>query len=65
MQQDTHSGEAPATKRKIRMGMIGGGQGGFIGAVHRIAAAIDQQIELVWCLLFRPPTLNRLGKELF
>jgi len=29
------------------MGMIGGGQGAFIGAVHRIAAAIDQQIELV------------------
>lgn len=32
---------------KVRMGMIGGGQGAFIGAVHRIAAAIDQQIELV------------------
>ncbi len=29
------------------MGMVGGGQGAFIGAVHRIAAAIDQQIELV------------------
>lgn len=27
--------------------MIGGGRGAFIGAVHRIAAAIDQQIELV------------------
>ena len=25
-------------KRKIRMGMVGGGQGSFIGAVHRIAA---------------------------
>ena len=34
-------------KRKIRMGMVGGGQGAFIGGVHRIAAAIDQQIELV------------------
>src|SRR5690242_21932729 len=34
-------------KRKLRMGMVGGGQGSFIGAVHRIAAAIDQQIELV------------------
>ena len=29
------------------MGMVGGGQGAFIGAVHRIAAAIDQQIDLV------------------
>lgn len=33
--------------RKIRMGMVGGGRGAFIGAVHRIAAAMDQQIELV------------------
>lgn len=29
------------------MGMIGGGQGAFIGAVHRMAAALDGQIELV------------------
>lgn len=34
-------------KRKLRMGMIGGGQGAFIGGVHRMAAALDQQIELV------------------
>ena len=33
--------------RKIRMGMVGGGQGAFIGGVHRMAAAIDGQIELV------------------
>ncbi|MEZ5384815.1 MAG: Gfo/Idh/MocA family oxidoreductase [Prosthecobacter sp.] len=33
--------------RKIRYGMIGGGRGAFIGGVHRIAAAIDQQTELV------------------
>lgn len=33
--------------RKLRMGMIGGGQGAFIGGVHRIAAALDGQIELV------------------
>ena len=29
------------------MGMVGGGEGAFIGAVHRIAAAIDGEIELV------------------
>jgi predicted dehydrogenase len=34
-------------KRKIRMGMVGGGPGSFIGAVHRIAANLDGQIELV------------------
>jgi len=33
--------------RKIRYAMIGGGRGAFIGAVHRIAANIDGQIELV------------------
>ena len=32
---------------KVRMGMVGGGEGAFIGEVHRMAAAIDGQIELV------------------
>ena len=35
------------TNNKVRMGMVGGGQGAFIGAVHRAAAAIDGEIELV------------------
>jgi predicted dehydrogenase len=35
------------TFRKLRMGMVGGGQGAFIGAVHRTAAVLDHQIELV------------------
>lgn len=35
------------SKRKLRMGMVGGGKGAFIGAVHRIAAAMDGEIELV------------------
>lgn len=33
--------------RKIKVGMVGGGRGAFIGAVHRMAMAIDGQIELV------------------
>ena len=33
-------------KRKLKMGMVGGGQGAFIGWVHRMAAALDQQIEM-------------------
>ena len=33
--------------RKLRMGMIGGGPGAFIGAVHRIAANMDGEIQLV------------------
>jgi predicted dehydrogenase len=34
-------------KRKLRMGMVGGGKDAFIGAIHRIAANADGQIELV------------------
>src|SRR5581483_7066272 len=37
----------PLMSRKIRYGMVGGGRGAFIGAVHRIAANMDGQIELV------------------
>src|SRR6476620_7795109 len=33
--------------RNLRFGMIGGGRGAFIGAVHRIAAVMDGQAELV------------------
>ena len=32
---------------KLKLGMIGGGQGAFIGAVHRIAARMDDEYELV------------------
>ncbi len=35
------------TGRRIRLGMVGGGQGAFIGNVHRIAARIDDEYELV------------------
>jgi predicted dehydrogenase len=34
-------------KRKLRMGMVGGGLTSFIGPVHRKAAGIDGEIELV------------------
>ena len=36
-----------AEARKLRMGMVGGGPGAFIGPVHRIAAELDGKIELV------------------
>ena len=32
---------------RLRLGMVGGGQGAFIGGVHRIAARLDDQFELV------------------
>lgn len=33
--------------RRLRMGLVGGGPGSFIGPVHRIAAELDREIELV------------------
>ncbi|KNZ31425.1 MAG: oxidoreductase [Methylibium sp. NZG] len=36
-----------AAPRRIRLGMVGGGQGAFIGGVHRIAARLDDCYELV------------------
>ena len=36
-----------AEARKLRMGMVGGGAGAFIGPVHRIAAELDGEIEMV------------------
>jgi len=35
------------TARRLRLGMVGGGAGSFIGAVHRLAARMDDQYELV------------------
>jgi predicted dehydrogenase len=35
------------TNRRFRLGMVGGGPGAFIGAVHRIAARLDDRFELV------------------
>jgi predicted dehydrogenase len=40
-------GRDMAVARKLRMGMVGGGPGAFIGPVHRIAAELDGRIELV------------------
>lgn len=52
--------------RKIRYGMVGGGRGAFIGAVHRIAANIDGQIELVCGAFSSDPEKSRAsGRDLF
>src|SRR5690554_1213945 len=53
-------------KRKLRMGMVGGGKDAFIGAVHRIAANMDGLVELV-CGVFssNPEISQETGKELF
>ncbi|SDR43121.1 Predicted dehydrogenase [Rhizobiales bacterium GAS191] len=51
------SGEAAS--RRIRLGMVGGGEGAFIGAVHRIAARLDDQFELVAGALSSEPERAR------
>lgn len=40
-------GTSQGHRRRLRLGMIGGGPGAFIGAVHRIAARLDDRYELV------------------
>ena len=50
-------------KRKLRMGMVGGGPGAFIGAVHRIAARLDGEIELVCGVFGRDPEKSRKCAE--
>ena len=53
-------------KRKLLMGMVGGGQGAFIGGVHRIAATLDQQVELVTGCFSRDPDNTRVtGNQLY
>ena len=52
--------------RKIRMGMVGGGRGAFIGGVHRMAAQLDGQIELVCGAFSADPAKSQAsGADLF
>jgi predicted dehydrogenase len=56
----TIDASTPATaNRRLRLGMVGGGPGGFIGAVHRIAARLDDRYELVAAALSSNPERGR------
>jgi predicted dehydrogenase len=51
--------------RRIRLGMVGGGTGAFIGYVHRIAARIDGDYDLVaGALSSRPEVAQESGRNL-
>src|SRR5260370_9597886 len=50
-----------AINRRVRLGMVGGGPGAFIGAVHRIAARLDDRFELVAAALASNPERSRAG----
>ncbi len=49
--------------RRLRMGMIGGGPGSFIGPIHRIAAEMDREIELVAGCFSSDPDRSRAAGE--
>jgi predicted dehydrogenase len=40
-------GRSDGAQRRVRLGMVGGGEGAFIGGVHRIAARLDDHYDLV------------------
>jgi predicted dehydrogenase len=44
---EAKGGAEQSESRRIRLGMVGGGEGAFIGGVHRFAARLDDQFELV------------------
>lgn len=53
-------------KRKLRMGMVGGGKDAFIGAIHRLAANMDGLVELVCgALSINPEIAKDSGRSLF
>ncbi|MGO9757818.1 MAG: Gfo/Idh/MocA family protein, partial [Roseiarcus sp.] len=49
--------------RRIKLGMVGGGEGAFIGAVHRIVSRIDDNYELVAGALSSTPEKARRSGE--
>jgi len=49
--------------RKIRLGMVGGGEGAFIGAVHRLAARMDDHYDFVAGALSSTPEKSRRSGE--
>jgi predicted dehydrogenase len=52
--------------RKLNMGMVGGGRGAFVGGIHRMAARLDGEIDLVSGAFSLDPENNKqCGKNLF
>jgi len=59
----TSNQNSTMTNRKLKMGMVGGGTDAFIGAIHRLAALMDNQIELVCgCFSVNPEISKESGK---
>jgi predicted dehydrogenase len=60
----TVSDKFPRLKRRLRLGIVGGGGGGFIGSVHALAARMDNRYELVaGALSSNPDRAREAGAE--
>jgi predicted dehydrogenase len=58
-------GRSEGAQRRVRLGMVGGGEGAFIGGVHRIAARLDDHYDLVaGALSSEPARAQRSGAAL-
>ncbi len=57
--------ETKQEQRRVRMGMVGGGPGAFIGPVHRMGAELDGQIELVAGALSQDSGKSRQAAKIY
>ncbi len=55
--------QLPPPSRRLRLGLVGGGGGGFIGPVHALAARMDNRFELVAGALSSRPDVARRSAE--
>jgi predicted dehydrogenase len=57
------SSSLASSSRRLKLGMVGGGQGAFIGAVHRYAARLDDRYQLLAGALSSDPERARASGE--
>src|SRR5467141_683 len=57
--RDMTANSVASDGKRLRLGMVGGGPGAFIGAVHRLAARMDDRFELVAGALSSDPAKSR------
>ena len=58
------SDKLPRLTRRLRLGIVGGGGGGFIGSVHALSARMDNRYELVaGALSSNPDTAKAAGAD--
>ena len=64
--RDREQNKAIIMLRKLNMGMVGGGRDAFVGGIHRMAARLDGEIELVaGAFSSDPEKAKRSGEDLF